>query len=85
VNGAPHGRLAVLSEVDIEHLLLALLEQPRCDLALLARRFEVSPAGLQSDLERELSQLKNGNTRTPVFSARLPLLLEHALLAPTEN
>ena len=67
-------------EVDIEHLLLALLEQPRCDLALLARRFEVSPTGLQSDLERELAQLKSGNTRTPVFGARLPLLLEHAWL-----
>ncbi len=67
-------------EVDIEHLLLALLEQPKSDLALLARRYEVSATALQHDLERELAQLKSGNTRTPVFSARLPVLLEHAWL-----
>jgi len=67
-------------EVDIEHLLLALLEQPKSDLALLARRYEVSSSALQHDLERELAQLKSGNTRTPVFGARLPLLLEHAWL-----
>jgi type VI secretion system protein VasG len=67
-------------EVDIEHLLMALLEQPKSDLSLLARRFEIAPTELQNDLERELSGVKAGNTRTPVFSARLPLLLEHAWL-----
>ncbi|MBH9578869.1 type VI secretion system ATPase TssH [Inhella proteolytica] len=67
-------------EVDIEHLLLALLEQPKSDLSLLARRYEVSSSALQHDLERELAHIKSGNTRTPVFGARLPLLLEHAWL-----
>ncbi|MFG6469320.1 type VI secretion system ATPase TssH [Roseateles sp. BYS87W] len=67
-------------EVDIEHLLLALLEQPAADLAVLSRRFEVPATALAQDLERAMAQLQTGNTRTPVFSARLPQLLEHAWL-----
>ncbi|MCW7537710.1 type VI secretion system ATPase TssH [Aquabacterium sp. A7-Y] len=73
-------------EVDLEHLFLALLEDPRSDFSLLCRRFEVSTTQLQSDLERELSQFKTGNTRTPVFSAHLPVLFEHAwLIASLES
>jgi type VI secretion system protein VasG len=67
-------------EVEIEHLLLALLEQPKSDFSLLARHFDVAPTALQNDLERELARLATGNTRTPVFGARLPALLEHAWL-----
>ena len=67
-------------EVDIEHLFMALLEQPRSDFALLCKRFDVSAAELQRDLEGELRRLKNGNTRTPVFGAHLPTLFEHAWL-----
>ncbi|HIV70632.1 MAG TPA: type VI secretion system ATPase TssH [Candidatus Aquabacterium excrementipullorum] len=67
-------------EVDLEHLLLALLEQPRGDLALLCRRFEVPVSALSADLEAELGRLKTGNTRTPVFGPHLPTLLEHAWL-----
>ena len=67
-------------EVEIEHLFLALLEQPQSDFAVLCRRFEVPLSALQADLEREIGRLKNGNTRTPVFSAHLPTLLEHAWL-----
>jgi type VI secretion system protein VasG len=67
-------------EVDIEHLFLALLEQPQSDFALLCKRFDVSSSALQSDLERELGNFKKGNTRTPVFSTHLPTLLENAWL-----
>ena len=67
-------------EVDIEHFILALLEQPRCDLTLLCLRHDVSTTALVRDLEAELGQFKGGNTRTPVFSAHLPTLLEHAWL-----
>ncbi|MFN3297591.1 Clp protease N-terminal domain-containing protein, partial [Caldimonas sp.] len=67
-------------EVDIEHLLLALLEEPRSDLSLLCARCDVSPAGLRRDLESALTRLPAGNTRTPVFSQRLPQWLEHAWL-----
>ncbi len=73
-------------EVDLEHFMLALLEQPQTDLAVLCQRFEVSVTALQRDLEAELNQFKDGNTRTPVFSAHLPVLLEHAwLIASLES
>jgi len=67
-------------EVDVEHLFLALLEQPRSDFALLCKRYDVSAGELQRDLEGEIRRFKNGNTRTPVFSQHLPTLLEHAWL-----
>ena len=67
-------------EVDIEHMLLALLEQPRSDLVVLCRHFGVSATQLQRDLETELQRLKTGNSRTPVFSAQVPQWLEHAWL-----
>ena len=41
-------------EVDLEHFLLALLEQPVSDVSLLCRRFDVSTTELQRDLEREV-------------------------------
>ena len=67
-------------EVDIEHVLLALLEVADSDVGVLCRRFDVSTSGLTRDLERELQGFKTGNTRTPVFSSRLPTLFEHAWL-----
>jgi len=67
-------------EVDIEHLFLALLEQPKSDLVVIARRSGISVSMLEADLQSELSRFKNGNTRTPVFSARLPKLMENAWL-----
>ena len=67
-------------EVDIEHLLLALLEQPACDVAVIARRCNVSIERLESDLQAEVAGFKSGNSRTPVFSERLPKLFEHAWL-----
>jgi type VI secretion system protein VasG len=73
-------------EVDLEHLFLALLEQPQSDFALLCKRFDISAGALQSDLEREIGRFKTGNTRTPVFSPHLPTLFEHAwLIASLES
>jgi type VI secretion system protein VasG len=73
-------------EVDLEHLMLALLEQPQSDLSVLCRSFGVSVTELQRDLETELSRFKTGNSRTPVFSNHLPVLLEHAwLIASLES
>ncbi|MGH6648119.1 type VI secretion system ATPase TssH [Aquabacterium sp.] len=67
-------------EVDLEHLFLALLEQPQNDLVQLCRHFGVSVTELQRDLESELGRFKSGNQRTPVFSNHLPVLLEHGWL-----
>ncbi|MES3023911.1 MAG: type VI secretion system ATPase TssH [Pseudomonadota bacterium] len=67
-------------EVDIEHLFLALLEQPKSDFAIMARQSGISVNMLEADLHAEVGRLKAGNSRTPVFSARLPQLFEHAWL-----
>ncbi|MYM36131.1 type VI secretion system ATPase TssH [Duganella sp. FT94W] len=67
-------------EVEVEHLVLALLEQQRCDVSLIVRACGVDVAVLEADLHHEISQFKTGSTRTPVFSRHLPLLLEHAWL-----
>ncbi|USX11304.1 type VI secretion system ATPase TssH [Oxalobacteraceae bacterium OTU3CAMAD1] len=67
-------------EVDLEHLFLALLEQPKSDFVVIARKSGISIPMLEADLQTEVSRLKAGNTRTPVFSARLPKLFENAWL-----
>ena len=67
-------------EVDLEHVFLALLEQPKCDFVLLCKQSGIATSALQADLEREIGRFKNGNTRTPVFSPHLPTLFEHAWL-----
>ncbi|MGQ4660617.1 type VI secretion system ATPase TssH [Lysobacter sp. F6437] len=67
-------------EVDLEHLFLALLENPRGDVALIAQRSGIGLDSLRKELETEIGRFKAGNTRTPVFSTHLPTLFEHAWL-----
>ena len=67
-------------EVDLEHLFLALLEQPKSDFAIIARNSGISVSMLEADLQSEVQRFKAGNSRTPVFSARLPKLFENAWL-----
>ncbi|NUU01333.1 type VI secretion system ATPase TssH [Herbaspirillum robiniae] len=67
-------------EVDLEHLFLALLENPQSDFSLIARRSGISADSMQADLEREIGNFKNGNTRTPVLSPHLQTLFEHGWL-----
>ncbi|MBD8531178.1 MULTISPECIES: type VI secretion system ATPase TssH [unclassified Massilia] len=67
-------------EVDIEHLFLALLEQPDCDVVVAARACDISLSRLESDLRQEVARFASGSARTPVFSKHLPMLLEHAWL-----
>ncbi|WP_374584145.1 type VI secretion system ATPase TssH [Pseudoduganella sp.] len=67
-------------EVDVEHLLLAMLEQQEGDLCTIARRCDVSPTALEADLRRELAGVHIAAARVPVFARRLQLMLEHAWL-----
>ncbi|TAM55116.1 MAG: type VI secretion system ATPase TssH [Paraburkholderia sp.] len=67
-------------EVDLEHLLLALIEQSASDLCVVLRGNGLSTEALRADLERELARMKTGNTRTPVFSQHLIALFEQAWL-----
>jgi type VI secretion system protein VasG len=67
-------------EVDLEHLLLALMEQPGSDLMTILRHSSVSPTGVERELNHEIDRFKNGNSRTPVFSTHIPKLFEQAWL-----
>ena len=67
-------------EVDLEHLFLALIEQPQSDFCVIARHSGVSLEQLERDLTHEISDFRTGNTRTPVFSTHLPTLFENAWL-----
>ncbi|KVT56120.1 type VI secretion system ATPase TssH [Burkholderia ubonensis] len=81
---AQHAASACLArghyEVDLEHLFLALLDEASGDLPLALRASRIDPHALRADLERELTRLKTGNTRTPVFSVHLIALFEQAWL-----
>ncbi len=67
-------------EVDLEHLLLALMDQPGSDLMTILRRNNISPTGVERELNLEIDRFRNGNTRTPVFSQHIPKLFEQAWL-----
>ncbi|WP_454691364.1 type VI secretion system ATPase TssH [Achromobacter aloeverae] len=67
-------------EVDLEHLFLALLEQPACDVGVVLRHSDIDPLAVEADLNAELRNFKDGNSRTPVFSPHLTSLFEHAWL-----
>ncbi len=67
-------------EVDLEHLLLAILENPGADLLVIAKRCGISPTGLERELSQEVDRFKTGNTRTPVFSTHILKLLQQAWL-----
>ena len=67
-------------EVDLEHLFLALLDEPASDATLVLRASRIDAHALRADLERELQRLKTGNARTPVFSVHLIALFEQAWL-----
>lgn len=67
-------------EVDLEHLLLAIMEQHGSDLHSIARRCGISPTGLERELNQEIDRFRTGNTRTPVFSRHISSLLEQAWL-----
>ncbi|MCG2577540.1 type VI secretion system ATPase TssH [Dechloromonas sp. XY25] len=67
-------------EIDLEHLLLAILENQGADLLVIAKRCGISPTGLEREMNQEIDRFKTGNTRTPVFSSHILKLLEQAWL-----
>ncbi len=72
-------------EVEIEHVLLALLAQDQ-HAALAALRSLGAPLNrIEDELDNALDCFRSGNTRNPVLSSWLPKWLEKAwLLASTE-
>lgn len=54
--------------VEIEHWLYRLAEQPGTDFAAILRHFEIDSSRVLEDLNRNLDRLKTGNSRPPAFS-----------------
>ena len=65
-------------EVDIEHVLLALLDSADSDFLAIAKAYGLDPVDLTQELQDSLSQFKTGNTRNPVLSQNIPRWLEAA-------
>ena len=58
-------------EVAIEHVLLQLLDDPRADVWIILKHFEVDPSRVQKGLQRILEGFRSGNAGRPVFSPQL--------------
>ena len=68
-------------DIEVEHVLLAMLAQPgNAALSALAAG-GVSLAALQQALEQALDSFRSGNSRNPVLSPMLPKWLEAAWLS----
>ena len=72
--------------VEIEHLLVALLERTDTDLAAILRRWEIDAARLIADLTRSLDRMKTGNARAPSLSPDIVEIVKQGwLLASVEQ
>ncbi len=58
-------------EVTVEHLLLKLLDDPKADIPLILKQFDLEPGRLSASLESTLEQFPTGNAGKPVFSPHL--------------
>jgi type VI secretion system protein VasG len=67
-------------EITVEHLFVKFLEEPRSDIPLIFRRFDLDVGRVQKALEETLEDFKTGNAAKPVFSPLLMELLQDAWL-----
>jgi type VI secretion system protein VasG len=65
-------------EVRWEHLLMEFLDDPAGDVAAILKRFDVDVSHLKKAVNRELENLRAGNSGRPSFSPPLLEALEHA-------
>jgi type VI secretion system protein VasG len=66
--------------VEIEHLLFKLIEQPAPDVDLVLRHFDVKPEAVTSQLSSAMDRFKRGNGRTPALSPHFTALMQEAWL-----
>ncbi|MBI3560598.1 MAG: type VI secretion system ATPase TssH [Gammaproteobacteria bacterium] len=57
--------------IEIEHWLIKLLENPATDVVAIIKKFEIDLGRLMQDFNRELDRMKSGNTRPPALSTLL--------------
>jgi len=67
-------------DVEVEHLLLALLGRNDTDLVAICRQWSVSRTDVAADLEKAIRALRTGNNSTPRFSPHLTRLLQSSWL-----
>jgi type VI secretion system protein VasG len=72
-------------DVEVEHLIVKLLDDPRGDLARILERFEIDPARVAKGLTKTLDSFKSGNARTPAFSPSLVDLFGQAWMIASLN
>jgi len=66
--------------VEIEHWLLRLIDEPNTDVAAILRHFEIDISRLTADLTRALDRIKTGSSRSPAMSPDLVELVRAAWL-----
>ncbi len=67
--------------VELEHLLLALLEAKAPDMALLLAHFAIEVDAVRGQAQASLDGFKRGNSRTPALSPNFTALFQEAWLA----
>jgi type VI secretion system protein VasG len=66
--------------VEIEHLLLALLDRPGSDIPAILRYCDIDAGRVAAELSRALDGLRRGNARAPAMSPDIVDLLKQAWL-----
>lgn len=66
--------------VEVEHWLVKLLEQPGNDICLLLKHFEIDQARVLADLTKVIDRFKTGNTRSPMLSPEVCDLIKEGWL-----
>ncbi len=65
-------------DIEVEHYLLKLLDQPDGDFARIANRFGLDKSRLTGELNRSLDKIKTGNARTPSISPTVLKMMTEA-------
>ncbi len=66
--------------VEIEHVLTALIDRADTDVAAILRHFSIDPSRLLADITRSLDRMKTGNSRAPALSPDIIDLFKQAWL-----
>src|ERR1019366_4644214 len=65
-------------DIEVEHYVMKLLDQPDGDFAQIVNRFSIDKSRLTAELTRSLDKLKKGNARNPTLSPSLVKMLTEA-------
>lgn len=65
-------------DIEVEHYVMKLLDQPDGDFAAIVNRFGIDKSRLTAELTRSLDKLKKGNARTPTLSPSVVKMMTEA-------